>query len=191
MQESHRKASIICPESDIEALGGCQGSTPEQLSAQLTRLNQRFQRESERYICDMFSSILSWIKMKCSLKCESFLCRYTESIDDLRMLYEKKERKILRKQQTYKAFREKLNVSFIFLAVSEKQDIFCALEITCFNLIFRYIYLFSWSNFLEQKAWHGSSCWWCMLMYLMILIVGYWFVLLALIVHNFHCDSSC
>ncbi|XP_052174120.1 structural maintenance of chromosomes protein 6B-like isoform X1 [Diospyros lotus] len=80
--ESHRKASIICPESDIEALGGCQGSTPEQLSAQLTRLNQRFQRESERY---------------------------TESIDDLRMLYEKKERKILRKQQTYKAFREKLN----------------------------------------------------------------------------------
>ncbi|XP_052174128.1 structural maintenance of chromosomes protein 6B-like isoform X2 [Diospyros lotus] len=82
VKESHRKASIICPESDIEALGGCQGSTPEQLSAQLTRLNQRFQRESERY---------------------------TESIDDLRMLYEKKERKILRKQQTYKAFREKLN----------------------------------------------------------------------------------
>lgn len=28
------------------------------------------------------------------------------------MLYDKKERKILRKQQTYKAFREKLSVSY-------------------------------------------------------------------------------
>ncbi|KAL7001725.1 Structural maintenance of chromosomes protein 6B [Sarracenia purpurea var. burkii] len=80
--ESYRKASIICPESDIEALEGYEGSTPEQLSAHLSRLNQRLQRESERY---------------------------SESVEDLRMLYEKKERKILRRQQTYKAFREKLN----------------------------------------------------------------------------------
>ncbi|XP_059666932.1 structural maintenance of chromosomes protein 6B [Cornus florida] len=81
-KESYKKASIICPESEIEALGGCEGSTPEQLSAQLSRLNQRLQRESQRY---------------------------SESIDDLRMLYEKKERKILRRRQTYKAFREKLD----------------------------------------------------------------------------------
>ncbi|KAK4570872.1 hypothetical protein RGQ29_029649 [Quercus rubra] len=80
--ESCRKASIICPESEIEALGGCEGSNPEQLSAQLTRLNQRLQHESQRY---------------------------SESIDDLRMLYEKKERKISKKRKTYKAFREKLH----------------------------------------------------------------------------------
>ena len=48
LQESCRKASIICPESEIEALGGCK-STPEQLSAQLNRLNQRLQSESQRY----------------------------------------------------------------------------------------------------------------------------------------------
>ncbi|XP_028088546.1 structural maintenance of chromosomes protein 6B-like [Camellia sinensis] len=80
--ESYKKASIICPESDLEALRGCEGSTPEQLSAQLSRLNQRIQRESERY---------------------------AESIDDLKMLYQKKEQKILRRQQTYKSYRDKLN----------------------------------------------------------------------------------
>ncbi|XP_015076680.1 structural maintenance of chromosomes protein 6B [Solanum pennellii] len=80
-RESCKKASIICPESEIEALGGCDGSTPEQLSAHLARLSQRLQQESRRH---------------------------PESIEDLRMLYNKKERKILRKQQTYKAFREKL-----------------------------------------------------------------------------------
>ncbi|KAG6659254.1 structural maintenance of chromosomes protein 6B-like isoform X1 [Carya illinoinensis] len=80
--ENCKKASIICPEAEIEALGGCNGSTPEQLSAQLTRLSQRLRHESQRY---------------------------SESIDDLRMLCEKKERKIRRKQQTYQAFREKLN----------------------------------------------------------------------------------
>ncbi|PRQ59796.1 putative structural maintenance of chromosomes protein [Rosa chinensis] len=81
-EDNCRKASILCPESEITALGDWDGSTPEQLSAQLTRLNQRLQRESER-------------------------C--TESIDELRMSYERKERKILRKQKTYRAFREKLN----------------------------------------------------------------------------------
>ncbi|CAB4271219.1 unnamed protein product [Prunus armeniaca] len=63
-EESSRKASILCPESEIIALGDWDGSTPEQLSAQVTRLNQRFERESQRY---------------------------TESIDELRMSYEKKE----------------------------------------------------------------------------------------------------
>ena len=48
LQESCRKASIICPESKIEALGGCK-RTPEQLCAQLNRLNQRLQSESQRY----------------------------------------------------------------------------------------------------------------------------------------------
>ncbi|KAK2975813.1 hypothetical protein RJ640_022830, partial [Escallonia rubra] len=79
--ESYKKASIICPESEIEALGGCTGSSPEQLSAPLSRLNQRLQHESQRH---------------------------PESIDKLRTLYEKKERKIQRKRQTHKAFREKL-----------------------------------------------------------------------------------
>ncbi|EOY22856.1 Structural maintenance of chromosomes 6A, putative isoform 4 [Theobroma cacao] len=81
-KESYRKASVICPESEIEALGGWDGSTPEQLSAHLNRLNQRLKHESHQY---------------------------SESIDDLRMLYQEKEHKILRKLQTYKAFREKLD----------------------------------------------------------------------------------
>ncbi|XP_073004017.1 structural maintenance of chromosomes protein 6B-like isoform X3 [Typha latifolia] len=81
-QENFRKASIICPESEMEALGGCVGSTPEQLSGQLNRLKQRLQQESQRF---------------------------TESIDDLRDMRDKKERKILKKQQMYSAFREKLN----------------------------------------------------------------------------------
>lgn len=81
-EERCRKASEICPESEIEALGGLNGSTPEQLSAQLDRLNRRLQHESEKF---------------------------SENIDDLRMLYKKKERKILTKQQTYKANREKLS----------------------------------------------------------------------------------
>nr|GLL39382.1 structural maintenance of chromosomes protein 6B-like [Ipomoea trifida] len=80
-KESYRKASIICSESEIDSLGGCNGSTPEQLSAQLTRLSNRLQQESRRH---------------------------PESIDDLRVLYENKERKIFKKQQTYKAFRDKL-----------------------------------------------------------------------------------
>lgn len=80
-QESCRKASVICPESEIEALGDWDGSSPEKLSAQVNRLNQRLKHESHQY---------------------------SESIEDLRMLYEKKECKILRKQQTYQAFREKL-----------------------------------------------------------------------------------
>ncbi|KAG6388326.1 hypothetical protein SASPL_149751 [Salvia splendens] len=69
-QESRRKASIIIPEGEIEALGCIKESNPENLSAELTR--------------------------------------FPESIDDLRMLHEKKERKISRKLHTYKAFKEKL-----------------------------------------------------------------------------------
>lgn len=49
LQESYRKASIICPESDLEALEGCEASTPEQLSDLLSRLNRTLQRESDRY----------------------------------------------------------------------------------------------------------------------------------------------
>ncbi|CAI9092030.1 OLC1v1027166C1 [Oldenlandia corymbosa var. corymbosa] len=82
-KESCRKASIICSESEIEALEGCMEGNPEQLSARLNRLNQRLERESQRF---------------------------HESIDDLRMLHEKKRRKIWRKEQTYKAFKDKLNV---------------------------------------------------------------------------------
>ncbi|KAF3433163.1 hypothetical protein FNV43_RR24265 [Rhamnella rubrinervis] len=78
-EDSFKKASIICPESEF---GDWDGSTPEQLSAQVTRLERRIQQESHR-------------------------C--TEPIEDLRMLYEKRQRKILRKQQRNKAFREKLD----------------------------------------------------------------------------------
>lgn len=49
LQESCKKASIICPESEIEALGDWDGSTPEQLSAQLDRLNQRLRHENQQY----------------------------------------------------------------------------------------------------------------------------------------------
>uniref|UniRef100_A0A2P2JVD6 Structural maintenance of chromosomes protein 6B-like isoform X3 n=2 Tax=Rhizophora mucronata TaxID=61149 RepID=A0A2P2JVD6_RHIMU len=82
-RENCRKASIICPETDIEALGDWDGSSPEQLSAQLSTLNHRLQNESQRY---------------------------SESIDDLRMTYEKKEHKIQRRRQAYRSFREKLKV---------------------------------------------------------------------------------
>ncbi|XVE63875.1 hypothetical protein DITRI_Ditri07aG0056600 [Diplodiscus trichospermus] len=81
-KESYRKASVICPESEIEALEGLDGSTTEQLSAKLKILNKRLTHESHQY---------------------------SESIDDLRMLYEEKKRRISRKLQTYKAFRERLD----------------------------------------------------------------------------------
>ncbi|KAK8956890.1 hypothetical protein KSP39_PZI000704 [Platanthera zijinensis] len=81
-QENFKKASIICPECVVEALGGCSGCTPEQLSAKLIRLNQRLQHESRRY---------------------------TDSIDDLRERHDKTERKITKKQLIYAAFHEKLN----------------------------------------------------------------------------------
>lgn len=49
LQESYSKASIISPESEIEALGDWDGSTPEQLSAQLNRLNQRLSNETRQF----------------------------------------------------------------------------------------------------------------------------------------------
>ncbi|XP_022771788.1 structural maintenance of chromosomes protein 6B-like isoform X2 [Durio zibethinus] len=81
-KESYRKASVICPESEIKALEGWDGSTTEQLSAKLKILNQRLMHESHRY---------------------------SESIDDLRMLYQEKKHRISRKLETYKAFRERLD----------------------------------------------------------------------------------
>uniref|UniRef100_M4EIS2 RecF/RecN/SMC N-terminal domain-containing protein n=1 Tax=Brassica campestris TaxID=3711 RepID=M4EIS2_BRACM len=82
-QESNEKASIICPESEITALGPWDGSTPIQLSAEINRINHRLKRESDEY---------------------------SESIDDLRVTREEKEHKIGRKRKTYKSFREKLKV---------------------------------------------------------------------------------
>ncbi|RLM87021.1 uncharacterized protein C2845_PM04G11530 [Panicum miliaceum] len=81
-QEYFEKASRICAESEVEALGGVGGSTMEQLSDRINKLNQKFQQESRRY---------------------------TENIDDLRALHDNKGRKILRKQQMYAGFRDKLN----------------------------------------------------------------------------------
>lgn len=88
---SYEKASIICPESEIEALGGCGETTSEQLQAHLKRLKLRLQQESQRH---------------------------QESIDELRMLYDEKERKIKKQQQTYKAFRDKL--STIHMALDKR-----------------------------------------------------------------------
>ncbi|KAF6175414.1 hypothetical protein GIB67_036505, partial [Kingdonia uniflora] len=82
-QEDCKKASIICSESELESLGGCVGSTTDQLRAQLDRLQQRLQQESQRL---------------------------EESIEDLRAWYEKKERMIKKKQQNYEAFGEKLDM---------------------------------------------------------------------------------
>lgn len=81
-KESYRKASVICPESEIKALEGWDGCTTEQLSAKLKILNQRLVHESNRY---------------------------SESIDDLMMLYEEKKRRISRKLQTYEAYEERLD----------------------------------------------------------------------------------
>ncbi|MBA0593172.1 hypothetical protein Gorai_010129, partial [Gossypium raimondii] len=96
-KESYKKASVICPESDIEALGDRDETTTEQLDAKLKRLNQRLMHESQQY---------------------------SESIDDLRMLHQEKERRILRKLHTYKAFRERLDNILVVLsehAVSKKE----------------------------------------------------------------------
>ncbi|KAL6530279.1 hypothetical protein OROHE_014632 [Orobanche hederae] len=84
-KENREKTSAkMGPDSEIEAFGGNKESNSEQLNAQLNLLEQRHRRERQRF---------------------------PESIDDLRMICAKKERKISRKQQTYKAFREKLEVS--------------------------------------------------------------------------------
>ncbi|KAH0934870.1 hypothetical protein HID58_011987 [Brassica napus] len=80
-KESDQKASEICPESEILSLGPWDGSTPEQLSAQINRMNQRLHRENQQF---------------------------SESIDDLRMMYEKLERKIAKKRKLYQGYREKL-----------------------------------------------------------------------------------
>lgn len=37
-------------------------------------------------------------------------CRFSESIDDLRLMYEKLERKIAKKRKLYQGYREKLMV---------------------------------------------------------------------------------
>ncbi|XP_057456983.1 structural maintenance of chromosomes protein 6A-like [Lotus japonicus] len=81
-EEFVEKASIICCVNELNSLGGCDGDTPEKISAQLEEVKQTLRRESPRY---------------------------SESIDDLRMLYAKKERKITKRQQVYKALRQKLD----------------------------------------------------------------------------------
>lgn len=48
MQDSYEKASYMCPENEIEAIGGCKENTPEQLSAQLTRMIQRLEHARDK-----------------------------------------------------------------------------------------------------------------------------------------------
>ncbi|XP_078448137.1 structural maintenance of chromosomes protein 6A-like isoform X2 [Wolffia australiana] len=80
-QENFEKASKICSETEMESVGGCSEVNSEQLSIQLKRIDRQLRQEKQRF---------------------------TESIDDLRETYHKKEQKILKKKQTYQAFREKL-----------------------------------------------------------------------------------
>ncbi|KAG9452307.1 hypothetical protein H6P81_005211 [Aristolochia fimbriata] len=81
-QESHKKASIICPQSEVEALGGASGTTTEKLTAELATLKKRLVGEAQRH---------------------------PESIEDLRAMYNKKENKIKIKRQKYDAIHDKLN----------------------------------------------------------------------------------
>ncbi|CAN0891536.1 Structural maintenance of chromosomes protein 6B [Linum grandiflorum] len=80
-KEKSMKASIICPESELEDLGGLDDSSSEQLSALYVTQKNRLEKGIERH---------------------------PESIDDLIMLHDKKDRKISRKRQLYQSFREKL-----------------------------------------------------------------------------------
>uniref|UniRef100_M8AXK8 Structural maintenance of chromosomes protein 6 n=1 Tax=Aegilops tauschii TaxID=37682 RepID=M8AXK8_AEGTA len=84
-KDNFKKASTICPESDMEALNNVAGSTPEQLSATLNRLKQRFDQES---------------------RSDNNLSTHAESIDDLRALHDKKEQKIL--SNSFETFNEHL-----------------------------------------------------------------------------------
>ncbi|XP_021752713.1 structural maintenance of chromosomes protein 6B-like [Chenopodium quinoa] len=79
-KDSYEKASYMCPEDKVKAMGGCE-DTPEQLSAHLKRMIEKLEQARDIY---------------------------TESIDDLRKLYEKKQSKILTKQKTYENFRKQL-----------------------------------------------------------------------------------
>lgn len=124
MQENVKKASIVCCENELDSLGGCDGSTPEQISAQLQKLNQRLRLESQRHGILIFICLVATAKQKLLSRflfndflSFCFLCRYSESIDDLRMLYEKKERKIIKRQQVYKALRLKLHVCFLWFCL--------------------------------------------------------------------------
>ncbi|CAN1267083.1 Structural maintenance of chromosomes protein 6B [Linum perenne] len=80
-QDASRKASIICPETALEEIGGPDDSNADQLSAHYKIQKERLEKESQR--CP-------------------------ESIDDLIALRAKKERKIQRRRQMYQSFREKL-----------------------------------------------------------------------------------
>ncbi|RYR69378.1 hypothetical protein Ahy_A03g015935 isoform C [Arachis hypogaea] len=120
-EEYAKKASIICPENEIndcDSLEGCDMKTPDQISAELKELSQKVEHECRRHVViilphviilqpsrsfwqDLF--IFSFLIFSCSL------CRHSEPIADLRMLYEKKQRKIMKRQKVYKALRQKLD----------------------------------------------------------------------------------
>lgn len=49
LQKSIKMASTICPESELEALGGCNGCSTDQLSDQVKRLTRILENESQKY----------------------------------------------------------------------------------------------------------------------------------------------
>jgi hypothetical protein len=61
------------------------------------------------------------------------LGRYTESIDDLRALHDKNKRKIIKKQQMYADFRDKLNVSTIQFVSCDGMFFFSLIDVEKLN----------------------------------------------------------
>ncbi|MED6198825.1 hypothetical protein PIB30_070109, partial [Stylosanthes scabra] len=94
-EENAKKASIICPENavnDCDSLGDSVMKTPAQISTELEELNWKVEHECRRHVVIILLHVIM----------------HSEPVADLRMLYEKKERKIKKRQQAYKALREKL-----------------------------------------------------------------------------------
>lgn len=58
-------------------------------------------------------TLVCFLSFRCLIG--SSLCRFPESIDDIRMLFEKKNRKISRKRQNLNGLWEKLEVSYSIL----------------------------------------------------------------------------
>ncbi|XP_042503753.1 structural maintenance of chromosomes protein 6B-like isoform X1 [Macadamia integrifolia] len=82
-EDKSKKASIICPENEVKALACRSGNTRDELNTEYNKLKRWLQHhESDRD---------------------------SESIDDLRLIYQRKKRKISAKQHNCEAFREKFN----------------------------------------------------------------------------------
>ncbi|KAJ7525604.1 hypothetical protein O6H91_17G058500 [Diphasiastrum complanatum] len=80
-EDNCRKASQICPEADVIELGGV-SSTPQQLSTQFSRLQERVRREEREVL----------------------------PVEELRRKHHKIERRVTKKEILYKSFQDKLEM---------------------------------------------------------------------------------